>query len=199
VKPEEVPAELVKKIRLAISDPGAFLPRGREVRDGETLYESIPHWGARAVIAAVLPDHERTVRAKVSDEILAMRGTGTDQDWWDTHNEILEGAALTARAEAQPAADQATCRLYDDGQGGTVRVHGEKPLDEQGQAALRDLIRAARRRHQEEKAAERREIERQIREQVATEIDQEREAEDDGSSWGGGMAYAAEVARKGRP
>jgi hypothetical protein len=43
------------------------------------------------------------------------------------------------------------------------------------------------------------EHERMIREQVAKEIDREREADDDGSSWGGGMLRAAEVARRGRP
>lgn len=39
-------------------------------------------------------------------------------------------------------ADDDTCRAYDvDGE--TVRVHGGKPLDEAGQAALGEIVRAA--------------------------------------------------------
>lgn len=44
------PDDLVKKMRLAISDPGAFLPRRRF---GEGDYESIPAWSTRAVLAAL--------------------------------------------------------------------------------------------------------------------------------------------------
>lgn len=44
------PDDLVKKMRLAISDPGAFLPRRRFDNDD---YESIPAWSTRAVLAAV--------------------------------------------------------------------------------------------------------------------------------------------------
>ncbi|MGI5223578.1 hypothetical protein [Actinoallomurus sp. CA-142502] len=70
-EPADRPDDLVKLTRLAISDPGAFLPRGRDVRDGEVLYEPVTHWGARAVITAVLPAHETHVREQVSNELAA--------------------------------------------------------------------------------------------------------------------------------
>jgi len=52
---EEVPSEpdeLRKSVHRAICDPGAFCKRQRERRDGEWIYESITHWGMRAVMAA---------------------------------------------------------------------------------------------------------------------------------------------------
>jgi hypothetical protein len=52
----------------------------------------------------------------------------------------------------------------------TVRVRGEQPVGEETQAALADVVRAARRRFEAERAAERAEIERQVRAKVAQEI-----------------------------
>lgn len=49
-------------VLLAICDPGSFLPREREERDGETLLESIQHWGARAVLAAIDEDPVLEIR-----------------------------------------------------------------------------------------------------------------------------------------
>jgi hypothetical protein len=47
-------AELEKLIRLAISDPGAFVKRGHPTAGGKSDYsESIPAWGARAVLVAL--------------------------------------------------------------------------------------------------------------------------------------------------
>lgn len=40
-------------IRPAIADPGQFVKRHRERRDGEWIYESLPAWCARAVIRAL--------------------------------------------------------------------------------------------------------------------------------------------------
>lgn len=48
--------ETIKLIRLAVSDPGAFLPRERWPDTsgiGKWEYESIPAWGARAVAKAL--------------------------------------------------------------------------------------------------------------------------------------------------
>lgn len=42
-----------RRIRFAISDPGAFLPRG------DDYTESIPNWGMRAVMTVVQPEIER--------------------------------------------------------------------------------------------------------------------------------------------
>jgi hypothetical protein len=51
-----------------------------------------------------------------------------------------DDAAGAVRRTPRPTED--TCRAYDvDGE--TVRVHGGKPLDEAGQAALGDIVRAA--------------------------------------------------------
>lgn len=46
-------AELLKMVRTAIADPGQFFPREYEDRDGERIYETISHWGARAVLAVI--------------------------------------------------------------------------------------------------------------------------------------------------
>lgn len=43
----------LRLIRLAINDPGAFVPRGREDRHGERIYEPLGAWGARAVVTAI--------------------------------------------------------------------------------------------------------------------------------------------------
>lgn len=59
--------ELFKKIHLAVCDPGAYLPREREEVDGETEYESVTHWCARAV-TVVLAEHEKQVREQVAKE-----------------------------------------------------------------------------------------------------------------------------------
>lgn len=62
------------------------------------------------------------------------------------------------------------CRPVDiDGE--TIRVRGEQPVNEETKAAMADVVRAAKRRHEAEKAAERAEIERQVRQQVAKEIE----------------------------
>lgn len=45
--------EMKRQIHQAISDPGSFVPRGRKNRDGETIHETVTHWGMRAVLAAV--------------------------------------------------------------------------------------------------------------------------------------------------
>jgi hypothetical protein len=55
--------------------------------------------------------------------------------------------------------------------GETIRVRGEEPLTEEGQAAFTSVVRAAKRRMEAEKAAERAEIERKVRAKVAEEIE----------------------------
>lgn len=65
----EVPEEIFKLTHAAIADPGRFLPREYEDRDGERLYETIPHWGARAVVAAALAPAGVTVRAGVAEQM----------------------------------------------------------------------------------------------------------------------------------
>lgn len=69
--PETPETALLKLIRTAIADPGQITPREFEDRDGERIYETIPNWGARAVIAAVLPAVRAAERTKVAEEILA--------------------------------------------------------------------------------------------------------------------------------
>lgn len=46
-------SEQVEVIRPAIADPGQFVKRRREHRDGEWIYESVPAWAARAVVLAL--------------------------------------------------------------------------------------------------------------------------------------------------
>jgi hypothetical protein len=53
-----VPAEVdrARRIHLAISDPGAIVPRQRERRGSQDWeYESVSHWQMRAVMAVIGP------------------------------------------------------------------------------------------------------------------------------------------------
>jgi hypothetical protein len=63
-----------------------------------------------------------------------------------------------------------TCRPVDVG-GETIRVRGEQPLTEQSKTALAEVVRATRRRHEAERAAERADIERQTRQQTCAQIE----------------------------
>ena len=81
--PTEATAELIKNVRSAIADPGRYVPRGYEDRDGERIYDTIPHWGACAVIAGFLPTHDAQVRAderrKAVEELLAIADEASER------------------------------------------------------------------------------------------------------------------------
>lgn len=69
-----------------------------------------------------------------------------------------------------------TCHVVEvDGE--PVRVQGGAELDAEGRAALGSVVRAAKRRLVEEKAAERAEVERQVRAQVVLDIECERDTQ----------------------
>jgi hypothetical protein len=55
--------------------------------------------------------------------------------------------------------------------GETIRVRGEQPVNAEVQAALTDVVRAAKRRHEAEKAAERAVIERQVLDRKAAGLE----------------------------
>lgn len=79
------PEEVFKKIHLAVCDPGAYVPREREERDGETEYESVTHWSARAVtvvLTVVLAEHEKQVREQVAKEIEQVQAADDDGSSW---------------------------------------------------------------------------------------------------------------------
>lgn len=180
MKPEDVPETLMETLR------ETELPAPRLFDDGEA-------W-ARWILAAVLPAHEKQVRERLAEEIEGNQGPF---DPGDDHDRGVLTAIAIIHGEIVPRPETDVCRSYDDGHGSTVRVAGGQPLTAEGQAALREVVGAVRRRHAEEKAAERAEIERQVREQVAQEIDRVADEEDDGSSWGSGMLRAVQIARGG--
>lgn len=39
------------------------------------------------------------------------------------------------------------CRIYEDDEGNPIRVRGEEPLNEDDQAALKEIVAAVRRRY----------------------------------------------------
>lgn len=63
-----------------------------------------------------------------------------------------------------------TCRPVDDGEGGTVAVYGSQPMDEEDQAAFKQVIGAAKRRMQAEKEAEEAAIRADERAKVVEEM-----------------------------
>lgn len=92
-----------------------------------------------------------------------------------------------------------TCRVYADDEGQPIRVQGGAPMDEEGQAAMRQLVGAAKRRMRREKAEEEAAIRADERAKVAEEIERVLDEDGDGSSWDGGMARAAAIARGEQP
>lgn len=113
------PAELLKLVNLAISDPGAFLARQREDRDGQQIYETIPHWGARAVIAA-LSEHAWLVPKVEHDQLAPVgpyihgewihRDAGDSQVW---HTREYAAQLLAAADEVDPARQSAPKQSTD--------------------------------------------------------------------------------------
>ena len=63
-----------------------------------------------------------------------------------------------------------TCRVYEDDEGQPIRVRGSEPLDDRGQAAMRELVGAAKRRFKAEREAEEAAIRADERAKVAEEI-----------------------------
>lgn len=118
-------------------------------------------------VAAVLPEHERVTRARLAKEIEDNLGPF---DPGDVHDGGVLDAIAIIQGQAVPRPETDVCRSYDDGHGATVRVQGGEPLTAEGQAALREVVGAARRRLAEQKTAEHAEIERQVRANVAEDI-----------------------------
>lgn len=51
--PDVVTPDVQAAIRKAIADPGALIPRGREYEGSEVIYETLPRWQTRAVLAVL--------------------------------------------------------------------------------------------------------------------------------------------------
>jgi hypothetical protein len=79
MKPEDVPADLVKLADEAVSRHNAL--------DGSLTM---------AVLATVLTEHDKQVRAQASEEIMALRGRR--YDWADAADAFDDGIILAARA-----------------------------------------------------------------------------------------------------
>lgn len=84
------------RVRLAVSDPGAFLRRGFEDRDGERIYESVSNWSARAVVEAFAAETAEVVAER--DEQIARVRAALDQlgRWAD--NELITDDGFVAQA-----------------------------------------------------------------------------------------------------
>lgn len=86
---------------------------------------------------------------------------------------ILEAAvrlstAIVASCQAQSSEPDSCHTVEVDGE--TIRVRGEGEMDQTSRSALANVVRAAKRRMEAEKATERAEIERQVRAKIAEEL-----------------------------
>jgi hypothetical protein len=65
---------LAKRLQLAVSDPGAVVRRGWELRGDETVPESLPRWQVRAVLAVVGPMLAYADEVEQADQQLSQSG-----------------------------------------------------------------------------------------------------------------------------
>ncbi|SEG44469.1 hypothetical protein SAMN04489712_105253 [Thermomonospora echinospora] len=99
---------LPDRVRRAISDPGAILPRAVEVRDGEEIRETVPSWSTRAVLA-VLADAGSPLAPERAAEIEALTAAATPGPWSvDTVGGLFVEAAEGAVADLAWAAQDET-------------------------------------------------------------------------------------------
>lgn len=64
--------ELVLELRRRIADPGAFLPREGVATPAGSDRESIANWGARAIVATLIPQVRREAEAQQQETDLAL-------------------------------------------------------------------------------------------------------------------------------
>ncbi len=100
-----------------------------------------------------------------------------------------------AQAEWEASGEAPNCAVVNIG-GEQTRVQGGAEMPEQLRDAMADVVGAARRAMAEAKAAEREEIQRQVREEIAARI--EAADADPSSEYERGLAEAARIARGDR-
>jgi hypothetical protein len=122
----------------------------------------------RSILAAVLPAHEDTVRAAIVKDIKHYFASVDDS----LYDDVITLCGRIERGEyghVDPP-DHLACQTVEI-DGGPVRVQADQPLTDDDRAALTELVGAAKRRMEAEQAAERAEIERQVRQVTLAKIE----------------------------